>query len=305
MRPAGWRVGECLWSPRRNELGRTWGFWETMKSVLPDDVVFHLCGDSSKAAFVGHSVAVSGCNSIESGPDGPAELYRVELKDFTPLSPGLQLKTLFNERNDELRNYFRFNQGLRNGKERLFYVIQSDRLQCLNGAYLSYISDPLLKILFGLRVSRDAAGLTTVNVETTVSTGTQFALVAQRVGQQAFSRNVRENWKHRCCFPGCEVADDRFLVGAHIARWTDSPDCRGSTSNGLCLCLVHDKAFEAGAFTFDSQYRVVLSAREPSTSWVHKTLLPGEGKSLPQAKVAPAASSLAQHWARHGYEMGS
>lgn len=274
-----------------------------MKLVLPDDVVFHLCGDSSKAAFVGYSVAASGCTSIEFGPDGSAELYRVDLKDYTRLDPSLPLKGLFTDKNEELRAYFETNQKRGKDKERLFYVIQSKRLQCLNGAYLSYVSDQLLEVLFGLRVSRDAAGSGTVKVEASSVTGAQFGLVAQRVGQQAFSRNVRENWKHRCCFPGCEVADDRFLVGAHIARWSDSPATRGDTSNGLCLCLVHDKAFEIGAFTFDSQLRVVLSAREPSASWVRKALLPGEGEALPQAQVAPATSSLAQHWARHGYKI--
>lgn len=302
-RPAGWRVGECLWSPRKKAGGSTWGFWETMRQVLPDDVVFHLCGDSSKAAFVGYSVAASGAASIEYGPNGPEELYRVELKDYTPLTPSLRLKDLFSDKNEALRANFKSNQGLGRLKERLFYVIQNDRLQCLNGAYLSYINDGLLEILFGLRVLRAGAGSTDISVEATVSTSCQLAMVAQRVGQQAFSRNVRENWKHRCCFPGCDVADDRFLVGAHIARWADSPDSRGSTSNGLCLCLVHDKAFEIGAFTVDSQLRVVLGAKEPSTSWVHKTLMPAAGQALLQAQVAPATSSLALHWARHGFKI--
>lgn len=302
-RPAGWRVGECLWSPRQKKGGATWGFWETLKQVLPDDVVFHLCGNSSKAAFVGYSVATSGAALIESGPNGPEQLYRVELKDYTELTPSLPLKDLFADKNEQLRNYFKRNQDLGKNKERLFYVIQSKRLQCLNGAYLSHVSDQLLEILFGLRVIRGDSGSSTVSVEATTSTGSQLALVALRVGQQAFSRNVRENWKHRCCFPGCDVADDRFLVGAHIARWADSPDTRGSTSNGLCLCLVHDKAFEIGAFTFDSQLRVVLGAKEPSSSWVHKTLLPAKGEAMPQAEVAPAASSLAQHWARHGFKI--
>lgn len=223
----------------------------------------------------------------------------------TPLTPSIRLKDLFAEKDDELRTYFKTNQDLRESKERLFYVIQSDRLQCLNGAYLSYISDKLLEILFGLHVHviRGGAGSNSVSVEVTTSTGSQLAMVAQRVGQQAFSRNVRENWKHRCCFPGCDVTDDRFLVGAHITRWADSPDTRGSTSNGLCLCLVHDKAFEIGAFTLDSQLRVVLGAKEPSASWVHKTLLPAAGKALPETQVAPAVTSLALHWARHGFKL--
>lgn len=274
-----------------------------MRQVLPDDVVFHLCGDSSNAAFVGYSIAASGCAPIESGPYGKAELYRVELKDYTQLTPSFPLKRVFTEKNQELRTYFEDNQGRKKDKERLFYVIQSKRLQCLNGAYLSYVSDQLLEILFGLRVKRGAAGVSTVNVEVATDTDAQFALVAQRVGQQAFSRNVRENWKHRCCFPGCEVADDRFLVGAHIARWADSPATRGNASNGLCLCLLHDKAFEIGAFTIDSQLRIVLSAKEPETSWVRKALSSSEGQSLAEVQVAPAISSLAQHWARHGYKL--
>lgn len=302
-RPAGWAVGECLWSPRRKDGGQRWGFWETMGSVLPGDVVFHLCGNSSSAAFWGHSVAKTGCISIEEGPDGPAQLYRVELEGFSRFSPTIPLRPVFKKCDAQLRDYFARNRSRRKDKERLFYVVQSKRLQCLNGAYLSYLSDQLLELLFEIRVTHTKAGPQAVAA--TAGTGTQLGVAAQRVGQEEFSDNVRDNWNNRCCFPGCDISDPRFLVGAHIARWSDAPELRGNTNNGLCLCLVHDKAFEVGAFTFDTQLRVVLGVKEPAGAWVRTILDSAAGKQLPAAQHPPAVEALSKHWSRHGYKFGS
>jgi hypothetical protein len=270
-----------------------------MRSVLPGDVVFHLCGDSSKAAFWGHSVASSGCALIEEGPDGASSLYRVELEGFAPFSPTLPLKPILARQDAMLRTYFARNEARKIDKERLFFVRQSQRLQCLNGAYLSYLSDELLQIFFDIHVTHGASGIKAIAEST--GTGAQLAEAAKRVGQQAFSRNVRENWKYRCCFPGCDVSDSRFLVGSHIARWSDAPDLRGNTSNGLCLCLVHDKAFEMGAFTLDAQLRVVLGVKEPTGAWVRRILDSATGKQLSSAQHAPSIEALAKHWAKHGY----
>jgi putative restriction endonuclease len=299
-RPAGWDVGECLWSPRRKDGGQRWGFWETMRSVLPGDVVFHLCGDSSSAAFGGHSVAKTGCIPIEEGPDGPAQLYRVELEGFTKFSPTVPLRPVFAKHNQQLREYFTRNRSRQTDKERLFYVVQSKRLQCLNGAYLSYLGDELLELLFGIHVTHAPAGVSAVAA--TANTRSQMGPAAERVGQEEFSDNVRTNWNKRCCFPGCDISDSRFLVGSHIARWADAPELRGNTSNGLCLCLVHDKAFELGAFTFDSQLRVVLGVKEPAEAWVRTILSAAAGQQLPTSQHPPSREALSKHWSRHGYK---
>ena len=59
------------------------------------------------------------------------------------------------------------------------------------------------------------------------ATGEQIAQIMARVGQDAFSDKVRQNYGHRRCFPRCPIAEDSLLVGAHIARWSDAKHLPG------------------------------------------------------------------------------
>lgn len=298
-RPASWRVGECLWSPRLKEGGAKWGFWETMREVQPGDAVFHLCGHSGKAAFTGFSTAISPCVSVNEGPKGKEELYRVDLADHKRFEHPIQLADIFKKHDTSFRRYFFENAKQKTAKERLFYVIQSGRLQCLNGAYLSYLSPALLENLFDIQAKSDVRTSSAVAPSTTI--GSSLREAAVRVGQQGFSRNVKSNYHHKCAFPGCTVDDPRFLIGSHIARWADAEQLRGETSNGLCLCVLHDKAFELGTFTVTSDNMIALNPRVASNSWLQQLLSPYEGKPLLRAKIPPSAEALAHHWIAHGY----
>jgi predicted restriction endonuclease len=104
---------------------------------------------------------------------------------------------------------------------------------------------------------------------------------------------------HKCCFPGCDISDDRFLVGSHIARWCDNEQLRGQMSNGLCLCLLHDKAFEIGLFTLDQQFRVFVNPREKDNkSQIVIQLLEREGEPIRLAAIKPCDDALLEHWIR-------
>lgn len=140
------------------------------------------------------------------------------------------------------------------------------------------------------------------SVLSSAKTGETSASFTARKGQVDFSENVRKNFDHRCCFPGCNVTDRSFLVGSHIARWSDHPDLRGETSNGLCLCLMHDKAFEIGLFTLDSECKVRLN-REMLTKYSENTkmILDSESKPISKHSHPISADALSKHWTRIGY----
>jgi hypothetical protein len=268
-----------------------------MTQVQPGDIVFHLCGRSPHAIFTGFSTASSPCISLETGPNGNVPLYRVNLAEFQKFDTPVRLSDVFEAHEAELRANFATNNGKKANKARLFYVIQNDRLQCQNGAYLTELGDQLLKLIFGLLVTTTAKKA--VAVAHSAATGTALSEAARRLGHHEFARNVKRNFNHQCAFPGCGVDDPRFLIGAHIARWADHPELRGETNNGLCLCLHHDKAFEVGAFTLDHLYKVV--PREGVKSpWVASLLMGHEG-SLRDCQIPPSLDALAHHWAAHGY----
>lgn len=296
-RPSGWGVGECLWSPRKKEDGSRWGFWETMLAVKRGDVVFHLCGESG-ATFTGFSTADEDGQPVDQGPSGAEELYRVALRDYTLFDSPFSWDSIRIAQHNTLLTYFNDNRGRKKTtKERLFYVLQAGRLQCLNGAYLSYLSDRLIEILFGFQTNNTESE---VLVQSSAPVGTTLRSAAVRVGQQKFSENVKANFAGHCCFPGCSISDPRFLIGAHIARWTDVSELRGRTENGLCLCVFHDRAFEIGAFTFDGDLRVRLHKCDPSAEWVQRLLSGGMGKLIKASKISPTLEILAHHWKRHG-----
>ena len=46
------------------------------------------------------------------------------------------------------------------------------------------------------------------------------------------------------------------MVGSHIARWADNEELRGNTDNGLCLFLQHNRAFEKGFYTLNSELKL-------------------------------------------------
>jgi putative restriction endonuclease len=304
-RPPGWRVGECLWSPRRKEKdgekgeGTKWAFWETMLDVRRGDVVFHLCGKRDPS-FTGFSTASEDGHPVDVGPHGPEKLYRVALQDFTPLDEPLLWKTILGAKEQQLRDYFHTNEDKKGtAKERLFYVLQNGRLQCLNGAYLSHLSGTLTDLLFGIE-DQSSPGNVRV-IAPVAATGTSLQTAAGRIGQKEFSDNVKGNFQYRCCFPTCEIADERFLIGSHIARWSDQEDARGRTDNGLCLCALHDRAFEVGAFTLDAGRKVRLVKCDRNAAWVKQHLLPGEDFEIKNSEIRPSADYLEKHWIRCGF----
>ena len=59
------------------------------------------------------------------------------------------------------------------------------------------------------------------------------------------------------------ISDERLLIASHIKPWavSDEHTERTNPSNGLCLNALHDKAFDKGLITLDSQYRIIISNR--------------------------------------------
>jgi putative restriction endonuclease len=309
-----WSFTRSLWSPTRkrspdgNARSR-WSFWETVRMVQAGDPVLHLRGMDEDAAFVGFSTAATDGFETPERPPDPGEwdyaatFYRVLLKDYVAFPQALRLNDTFRQHDTALRDYFRKNSGQpAHLKRRLFYVIQSGRLQCLNGGYLSEVDNELAAILLGPGYHQENG--IAHSPAPSVVTGESLQLLRARVGQKEFSDRVRVNYDGHCCFPGCPIAEREFLVGAHIARWADAPHLRGEVSNGLCLCLMHDRAFEGGFFTLSPEFRVVINDRDgkaQASGWCVTHILPFDGQPITLGPVYPSVEALRHHWERLGY----
>jgi hypothetical protein len=303
---AGWGFTECLWSPSRKSNGSHWSHWDLLMSVKKGDTILHLRGKTGTAAFVGYSFASSDGYIANSRPPlvkgwVSPEYYRVDLVDFHKFDDPIPLNKVFYQQGKELSPYFKTNDSKPKGKrEHLFFVIQRGRLQCLNGAYLSEVSPELANILLGPDFSGNASLPRPPAIS--VKTGTQIVQLRARVGQQQFSENVRTNFGNKCCFPGCKIVDREFLIGAHISRWVDNQTHRGDTSNGLCLCLFHDKAFEMGMFTLTEDYQISVNRKMIMKSeWAQHNVLPYAGQKISLSQIPPSVESIHDHWDRIGY----
>lgn len=262
----------------------------------------HLRGVPPNAKFVGYSTASSDGYQTANRPPilGPwsyaQKFYRADLRDFVPFYEPINLSAVFTSRRQPLEDYFDANKAKDSGKLNVFFVRQSRRLQCLNGAYLSDIDDQLLTALFEASLTPNAGNKAQFH---SVGTSWQLATVKARLGQSLFSKTIKSLYQYQCCFPSCHVSDPRFLVASHIARWSDNEQLRGHLGNALCLCLMHDKAFELGLFTLDEQFRIFVNPKELA----HQSLLvlklhSHQGELIKLSNIPPLGDALLEHWIR-------
>ncbi|HKG61351.1 MAG TPA: HNH endonuclease [Pyrinomonadaceae bacterium] len=83
-------------------------------------------------------------------------------------------------------------------------------------------------------------------------------IVKVRVNQRFFRTTVLTSYASRCCITG--LAIPMLLSASHIAPWAKDPNNRMNPRNGLCLNLLHHKAFDAGLITITPEFRVRISA---------------------------------------------
>ena len=110
--------------------------------------------------------------------------------------------------------------------------------------------------------------------------------------QRAFADAVKTNYGYCCAIAGITTKD--FLVASHIVPWSTDQDIRLDPSNGICLSLLVDRAFEKGYLTIDDDLTIRIDdGRIGKDDELRKLLQPFHGKSLSTpAKQPPRAEYL-------------
>lgn len=299
----GWNFSESVWAPTKKDNGSRWPFWNLVGNVIKGDLIFHIREINGIKRFMGYSTALTDAYTTDNHPlsnnyvwDYSKSFHKVDLTDYVELNPTIPLTDFFDSYNIELREHFIQNKSEKIRKIRLFYVIQNNRLQCLNGAYFSefdvFLASKITNVLSEVRNTLKIKSETDVAIRE----------LKQRIGHQQFSENVKLNFGYKCCYPGCNVDAAGFLISGHITRWADNKDLRGNTDNGLCLCLMHDKAFEKGFFTLDKNYKVVLfNSKIDNKNWLYDFLKKGENLEIKPRQINPSLEALNNHWIRIGH----
>ena len=85
---------------------------------------------------------------------------------------------------------------------------------------------------------------------------TERTVKARRL-QHFFRNTVLASYENRCALTG--MAIPQLLIASHIIPWSENEQRRADPTNGLCLNVLHDKAFDRHLITFDEDNRLVVS----------------------------------------------
>lgn len=110
--------------------------------------------------------------------------------------------------------------------------------------------------------------------------------------QKAFAAAVKRNYGEKCAIT--DIATQSFLVAAHIVPWSEDQSIRLDPSNGICLSLLVDRAFEMGYLLLEDDLTVRMDwSKVGSDSALRSQLEPYDGKKLRKpAKDTPQAIYL-------------
>lgn len=122
------------------------------------------------------------------------------------------------------------------------------------------------------------------------------AAVHARLFQTFFRRTVLASYDASCCVCGLDVRP--LLVASHIKPWTVDEEFRAEPENGLCLCAIHDRAFDRGLLAVSEELQIITAPEVISSKqqFVRVALAEFHGRSLRMPKrFAPRQEFLAWH----------
>lgn len=82
-------------------------------------------------------------------------------------------------------------------------------------------------------------------------------IVKVRVNQHFFRQTILSTYNSKCCITSLEIPN--LLNASHIIPWSKDENNRLNPQNGLCLNVLHDRAFDKGLITINSDFKVKLS----------------------------------------------
>ena len=101
--------------------------------------------------------------------------------------------------------------------------------------------------------------------------------------QRAFSKAVKGNYGMRCAVTGIQTRE--FLVASHIVPWSVDENIRLDPSNGICLSVLVDRAFEGGYLTIEDDLTITIDwEKVGSDESLRKQLQPFDGSKLAKPK---------------------
>jgi len=80
-----------------------------------------------------------------------------------------------------------------------------------------------------------------------------------RINQSVLRDYILHLYNNECAL--CDINKPDLLVCSHIKPWSLDIENRLNPSNAICFCVLHDKLFDKGYFSIDSDYRIIFGAK--------------------------------------------
>ncbi len=97
--------------------------------------------------------------------------------------------------------------------------------------------------------------------------------------QKAFADMVKTNYEYRCAITGIDTKE--FLIASHIVPWSEDKRFRLDPSNGICLSVLVDRAFENGYLTIEDDFTIRIDwDRVGNDHTLRSQLEPYDGQML-------------------------
>ncbi len=263
--------GKYIWSPKRKRNDQINPFYETMREVAPDDIVYSFADGAIRGFGLARTHCYTSPRPDEFGHVGYAwnEVgWRVDI-DFQPfIEPVLPPRHMdaigptLPERYAPIRSNGYGNQGV--------YLAQIPRAMALVLAQLA--SPELLAIIQGIQISdRSTTPLpelrgvveweerecTQITEDRHLRDTEKQALIKARRGQGQFRQNVAQ--LERFCRV-TRVDRPEHLIASHIKPWRESNNReRLFEGNGLLLTPTVDHLFDRGFISFENNGELLIS----------------------------------------------
>lgn len=105
-----------------------------------------------------------------------------------------------------------------------------------------------------------APRMTLENHPLAIAAGTDREVIRRvRVTQHLFREMILSSYAEQCAI--CTLPDRQLLVASHIVGWAVDETNRMNPRNGICLCALHDRAFDTGLIDIDQQYKIRITDR--------------------------------------------
>ena len=85
------------------------------------------------------------------------------------------------------------------------------------------------------------------------------SIIWSRVNQNFFRNAVLTSYQNKCCITGIPFIE--LLNASHIIPWASDDSNRLNPRNGLCLNVLHDRAFDRGLITVSTNYTIKISSQ--------------------------------------------